>query len=177
MGTESVGAILPRVLARCGIEQPPPILIDTREQRPLEFGDWPTRVETMRYGDYGLDGFSDLDNPLMVFERKSINDLVGTLTAGRDRFVRECHQLSRYRFAAIVIEGHEAEVRMHQYRSQVPPQSILGTLTALQYRYGVHVIWAGDREHSAEYIKATCRMALRSLGNQLTQIRKHAKGP
>jgi ERCC4-type nuclease len=71
-------------------------LIDSREQRPLEFGppirvDYfagaSTKVTTLREGDYAvsLDGA----HPLSIrLERKSLGDLYGCVGAGRERFER-----------------------------------------------------------------------------------------
>jgi ERCC4-type nuclease len=60
------------------------ILIDTREQAPLDFSRWPgvtVEVGTLNAGDYSLRGLEDR----FALERKSISDLVGSVTTGRER--------------------------------------------------------------------------------------------
>ncbi len=58
------------------------VIIDTREQKPLEFDRW--IMEKLDYGDYKLyNGKSEV-----FFERKSLADLIGTLSQ-YDRFCRE----------------------------------------------------------------------------------------
>ena len=63
------------------------IIIDNREQKPLEFS-VPTKRGTLAVGDYRAE-FSDGSVSQVVFERKSINDLYGTLSKGYSRFKRE----------------------------------------------------------------------------------------
>ena len=72
------------------------VLIDTREQQPLEFdhkfieGIEMTKLEV---GDYAVK-FKDGYSPLYFFERKSIGDLFGTMGKGYKRFKREISFLS-----------------------------------------------------------------------------------
>jgi len=64
--------------------QKPVILIDTREQQPLNF-EFETKVQKLPYGDYALEGDDDL-----CIERKSLEDFVGTMgPKNLDRFIRE----------------------------------------------------------------------------------------
>ncbi len=64
------------------------ILIDTREQTPLSFGDIKVKVEGLKYGDYRLE--KDIrEQDVCVIERKSAKDFLATFTEGFDRFVRE----------------------------------------------------------------------------------------
>lgn len=91
-----------------------PVVIDTREQRGFSFdglrcdvadGGGPLTVPTVRgtlkSGDYSLKGYETR----VACERKSIEDLYGTLGKGRERFERELVRLSTYSFAAVVVEA------------------------------------------------------------------------
>ena len=64
------------------------IVVDTREQAPYGFARFPA-VEIVRAGlptgDYSLTGHE----VRAAIERKSLDDLLGCLTGGRDRFERE----------------------------------------------------------------------------------------
>ena len=62
------------------------ILIDTREQLPLDFARYEVDVEraTLATADYSLQGLETI----VGVERKSESDLLGSLTQGRDRFER-----------------------------------------------------------------------------------------
>jgi len=139
------------------------VLIDTREQTPLPITAYPVERATLPVGDYGIAGFSDWSNPQFVIERKSLDDLVGSLTTGRDRFMRECEKLRQFRFRALVIEALEGEVQFHHYRSAVLPQAILQSLAALQVRAGLHVIWAGTPEGAARAVERLVRQFIRGV--------------
>lgn len=62
------------------------IYVDTREQRPLKFKR-PIELKALKYGDYA---FSDRDATCNCYvERKSLVDLIGTISGGYDRFCKE----------------------------------------------------------------------------------------
>lgn len=124
-----------------GIE-PLTVLVDTREQTPWSFG---PGVVTLRAslpsGDYSLPGLTDK----FALERKSLADLVGSLTSGRDRFMREMERLALFDFAAIVVEGSLENVIRKEYRSEASPSSIMGSCAMIHARYGVPTIWCSTR--------------------------------
>ena len=62
------------------------IYIDSREQKPLKFN-MQSEVKCLKFGDYALSD-KDLTGNCYV-ERKSVNDLIGTLSGGYERFLRE----------------------------------------------------------------------------------------
>lgn len=57
------------------------VIIDTREQLPYNFTFESTRA-TLKTGDYSLAGLESV----VSIERKSLDDFVGCITTGRDRF-------------------------------------------------------------------------------------------
>ena len=57
----------------------PLIIIDNREQTPLTFQHFSSRRGTLQSGDYSLAGHEGR----FTVERKSVADLIGSLTAGR----------------------------------------------------------------------------------------------
>ena len=62
------------------------IFIDSREQLPLDFN-CKSEVKGLKFGDYS---FYDADKAGNTFiERKSLNDFIGTLSGGYERFERE----------------------------------------------------------------------------------------
>ncbi len=141
----------------------PIVQIDTREQRPLIVTAYPTEVVTLPVGDYGITGFSDWENPRFIVERKTLGDLIGSMTHDRARFMREVEKLRQFQFRALLIEATESEVSGRQYRSAVPPASILGTLAALQVRTCLHVIWGGDATGAARYLERLVRQFVRGI--------------
>lgn len=59
------------------------ILVDTREQRPLSFGDLPTRRATLVTGDYSVIANGRDLRDVVVIERKSVSDLLGCIGGQR----------------------------------------------------------------------------------------------
>ncbi len=139
------------------------VVVDTREQAPLDITDYPTERATLPVGDYGIAGFSDWDNPAFIVERKSLDDLVGSLTTGRDRFIRECEKMRAFRFHALVIEAREEDVTCHRYQSAATPQSVLQTLCALQVRAGLHILWCADPDGAARAVERLVRQFVRGI--------------
>jgi ERCC4-type nuclease len=129
----------------------PYILIDTREQRPLRF---PPELEvdcgaaTLPAGDYSVRGFTSL----IALERKSVADLIGTLTKGRERFENELDLLAEYKWSAILVEGRRGDVEAGIYRSLTTPQSIMGSLRAIWMRWGVPCFWCDSPEGCAREV-------------------------
>ena len=77
------------------------IAIDTREQLPYVF-DCETELKTLKTGDYSLVG----GEHLISIERKSADDLVGSLTAGRERFEKELHRGMALQYFALLLNLH-----------------------------------------------------------------------
>lgn len=142
----------------------PTIVADTREQivwpttimrngKPVEL---PVVRAKLEVGDYACLG---LESGLVI-ERKSINDLVGTLFGeheGADGVMlsswdRFCRELERGRSVArmmVIVEATRADVYAHRYRSRVNPKSVIGRADSIFVDWGVPVIFAGDRVEAA----------------------------
>ena len=135
------------------------IIVDSREQTPLSF---PEGVEVERgglyTGDYTAKG---LERHLSI-ERKSIADLVGSLTSGRERFERELHRLRGYHFKRLLVIGSREEIVAGNYRSKASPRSILGSLDAFEVRYDVPVVFA-DEVEGARLVCKWCHYYLREI--------------
>ncbi|MFN8179287.1 MAG: hypothetical protein U0167_15250 [bacterium] len=101
-------------------------------------------VKTLAAGDYSIVGFEDR----VAVERKSKADAYSTLGGARERFRREMERLARLDFAAIVIESSLPEFLEPPPFSQLHPHAAIATLLGWSVRYGVHVLFAGDREHA-----------------------------
>jgi DNA excision repair protein ERCC-4 len=128
----------------------PVIVIDTREQEPLPFSRLKTRGGSLFTGDYSLAGLESL----FAIERKSVSDLVGCCVGqNRERFERELHRLRGFRFKRILIVGTEAQILAGQYRSNIKPRAITGTLHAFEVRYDVPVVFCDTPERAARQIE------------------------
>jgi len=135
---------------------PHAIIVDTREQAPYTFagiasdaaeGGGPYDVQTTRgtlgSGDYSIAGLEEI----VAVERKSKEDLYGTIGQGRDRFVRELERLSEFRFAAVVIEASWDEIVLDPpAHSRLHPKTVHRSIIAWQQRFPRVHWWAcGDR--------------------------------
>lgn len=124
------------------------IIVDTREQLPYTFGQIPGRtpdemmvvptiVRGLPSGDYSIQGMESL----IAIERKSLDDLYGSVTWGRKRFEADIGRLDELPgFAAVVIEADWREiVAPAEHRpgwiNQTEPQSVVGTINAWSMRY------------------------------------------
>ena len=142
------------------------VVIDNRERLPYTFQ--PPRYEgvnvefgTLQTADYTLAGLQDY----IGLERKTIDDLAGTLTAGRERFTRECERGKGFDYFGLIIEASLEDVRSHKYQSQMTPQSLLQSLAAFSVRYGLHVHWCGNRAGGEYMTYSLLQKYLREAGN------------
>ena len=146
------------------------VLIDTREQCPLPIVGYPIETATLPVGDYGIRGFSDWSNPAFIVERKSLDDLCGSLGKGRARFLREVEKLRQFRFRALLIEGTRATIEAHDYRSEISPASVLSTLDALAVRTNLHVYWCEDAEGAARQLESLVRQFTRGIAKDASRL-------
>jgi len=131
------------------------LLIDSREQLPLEFNHpYITSVKVIKLdvGDYGVE-FEDGYRPGVFFERKSIADLFGTLTKGYTRFKKEIIRAQDAGVEVIIaIEGNISKVDKGYKYSRVAGEQINRQLMTLWLKHGVGVIWLKDREEMSYFI-------------------------
>ena len=133
------------------------VAIDDREKLPYAFsgiradacdGRRPLAVQTVRAhlptGDYSIVGH-EVDG--IAVERKSLEDLFGTLGQNRERFERELERLSAYRVAAVICEATwETMLGDPPPFSQLLPKTVHRSVIAWMQRYPtVQWIPMGDR--------------------------------
>lgn len=131
----------------------PIVLVDTREQRPFSFQRFPNwiageRVVTLKVADYGIEGMESL----LALERKSLNDLIITLTQERARFFAMCEKMMSYRWRALIIEATYEDIKS-PYSSgftNAHPNGISGTVDALEAKFGIPVIYTSQYKPLAE---------------------------
>jgi ERCC4-type nuclease len=131
------------------------IIADTREQKPLEPFVLeknervyiPTVRAKLDEGDYAIEGHEQT----IFIERKSVEDLYGTITQGRDRFCAELLRVVeanradsvKYSRRYVVIEGGWNDLDMYilQNGRRCPLSTINSNVTALSLNYGVDFVW------------------------------------
>lgn len=129
------------------------IITDTREQLNLDFSKF-RDVESVRTkldaGDYSVVGYENL----ISFERKSVQDLVGTLVGGHQRFLRELERMKNYKEKYILIEHSPAILYSycvkHGWENKF--NTIIQSLLAYACHYQCRVRFCKDREDMAAYI-------------------------
>lgn len=153
------------------------LIEDTREQTPLDFSRFEpfVRVErgTLRSGDYSVKGHEDE----FAIERKSLADLIGTITQGHERFERELQRLESFRYAAIVVEASEMNLRAGKYRSMLPAKSAVGMIRAFEVRYKVPFHFAGSRYAAAQTIFELAYYFKREMLKPLPPMPREIKEP
>lgn len=153
------------------------IIIDSREQTPLEF---PARFETpggvldvstttkgLVSGDYSIVGYEDT----FAVERKTVPDLLGSITSGRPRFERELTRMRGCWFARLLIIGDLTEVGTPRVRSKMSANAVFGTLATYDVRY-VPVVVVPDEETAADQIMTWGAYFVREIANRAERAAK-----
>ena len=120
---------------------------DTREQNgygPLF--QTPHVVGTLGAGDYSVLGLEDL----IAIERKSFQDLLGSLTGGRERFESEMKRARHFHKSFVVVEAPMNALLVDDFGklSRAHPRSIWGTVCTWNTRYHPF-IFGNDRATAA----------------------------
>ena len=110
----------------------PVLLIDTREQNPLDFSrfaDWFAGVErrALKLGDYSIAGLEDL----CVVERKDLSDLVHSCTADRSIFINRLRRMAQYPHRLLVITSPLSQIKSRYPHASVHPNRITQSLVAI----------------------------------------------
>lgn len=131
-------------------------IIDTREQAPLDLA--PLRCEraTLTTGDYSLKGLEHV----IAIERKSEADLLACVGRERERFDREVQRLLAYSVRALVVESSWGAVECGQWRGQVKPAQVFGSLVGWIAR-GLPVVMAGNHERAGQIVARLLFIAAR----------------
>lgn len=155
-----------------GTDLHPTILIDTREPDPHpweRFFSGESTRGTLSTGDFSLRGCEEM----IAVERKTLPDLIGCLTTGRERFTKELQRAARIPSFYVVCEGSYAELMRGDYRSNMSPKAAWESVIALQSRYGIPFLMAGSVEIAA---KLTESILFRWYKEHVRAVEAAAKG-
>lgn len=142
------------------------IVIDTREQSPWAWdpSDAVTEVRALSAGDYALESDCELVKGRATLavrfsiERKSLEDFLGTISTGWERFQRELTRMEAFPARVIIVEGDFADVCFKQNADGIipPPHNHPSLRPAFVARriseltmMGVSVLLAGDAQLAA----------------------------
>lgn len=144
----------------------PTVIIDTREQWPLEFTGMPTEIGTLTTGDYSIRGLEHL----VAVERKSLDDLLACVGRDRDRFKRELQRLRAYRFRLLIIESDAASLDAGLWRSKVTPAQVCGSLAAWTAQYALPLWLAGDHTAAGVFVERFLFQAARAVAMEAAAV-------
>jgi ERCC4-type nuclease len=136
-------------------------LIDSREQRPLEFlspnipPSGPLRLKTevtcLKTGDYTVKGI-DYEGRISI-ERKALGDLVMCCGSERERFEREIERLLEFETRLVIVEASWDEIMLGQWRgSKLNPNQVMGSVQGWMAR-GIPFFFHHDRRILASFIR------------------------
>lgn len=131
------------------------IIVDTREQKPLEFpfefvtG---TIIAKLSVGDYSCQ-FEDGYTPPVSFERKSVSDLFGTMGRGYKRFKQEIERAkSRDIRLILIIEDMFSKVEKGLDRSELAGETVIRKLMTLWVKHNIYPVFCKNRDECAKFI-------------------------
>jgi len=128
------------------------VIQDSREKIPYTFSDSvPVEQGTLNTGDYTVKGFEDV----FAVERKSLPDLLKSITWERKRFKKEIERGDDFLAFVVMIEVPMKTVLEKDYRRDVHPNAIMGTIQNWEKYHTVEFVWATDRDDAEE---ATLRL-------------------
>jgi ERCC4-type nuclease len=132
--------MIPVIAERGGtqLKSPRPVLlVDTREQNPLDFSrfeGWFAGVErkALKLGDYSIAGMEEI----CVVERKDLSDLVHSCTANRCVFMNRLRQMAQYPHRLLLVTSTLSQIKSpYPHASENPnriTQSLIAMLAGLQ---------------------------------------------
>ena len=138
------------------------VLCAQNEQATWDFTGYGCQVEGANLGvggaDYTLAGF---EKELRV-ERKEVNDFLGSITKGRDRFERQLKFMRQFPYRAVIVEwpsfpglldalgrdGKKRDDRIHS--KKIHWNGVRGSTIHLSRRW-CPIIFAGTRQEARDY--------------------------
>ena len=142
----------------------PTLIVDSREQLPFRFMHLPTAVAGLVTGDYSIKGMEDV----FAVERKSIPDLIASVTRERDRFMRELQRIKAHDFRRLLVVGRVEDIATDCRGAN--PRAIMASLHAIESR-GIPVVFIADPAEAALVVERwgwwTWRQSLKAAGIKL----------
>ena len=131
------------------------ILFDSRETRPILFQKDDPIVSIQRTkldcGDYQA-LFPDGSRSWLIFERKSIADLWGTMTKGHTRFMKEHGRSPKGSGFIVIVEAPFSRILAGFDRSKYPGEILVRKLWMLWKDHGIFTVFCQSRQDMANYI-------------------------
>ena len=134
------------------------IIIDTREQKPLESNHkYITEIvrQKLNCGDYQAE-YSDGHKSPIIFERKSQSDATGTLTQGYSRYRKEIKRAIENKILLVmIIECSLTKFLKGIPQSQRSGEELVQQIFTIALKYRVPFVFCNDRAESSRFILET----------------------
>ena len=148
--------VIPVLAERGGTQLKAPrgvVLVDTREQKPFDFSrfaGWFSGIEqkALALGDYSVAGLERA----CVVERKDLDDLIHSFTAGRSVFVDRLRRMISYPHRLLVITATLSQIKSPYPHSGTNPTRIVQSLIALLAGLQVPFVTTENHELGEEIV-------------------------
>jgi ERCC4-type nuclease len=140
-------------------------VIDNREQLPWDLSPLRMIRGTLQTGDYGLAAAPEA----VAIERKSLPDLLGCITNGRERFERELDRLRAFPTRAVIVEARWDELRAGCWDNKVSAKAATGSVLRWICD-GVSFVLAGDRDQAQMVASRMLYLAAKKIWTQARQF-------
>lgn len=103
-------------------------------------------MRKLETGDYSATlGDMTFENDIFIERKMSLTEICGNFTQNRERFEREFTRAKAVGAKPFIIIENDSldDVYLGNYRSQVKPQSLIGSLLTWQTRYNATVCFCG----------------------------------
>lgn len=135
------------------------IVVDTREQQPLEFGPYKdcegSISKALKVGDYSIEGMED---SICIERKASTIEIARNLGVDQARFYRELEKMKDFEHKFIVCEFSMEDLIQYPNNSGVPKYALeklkingkflLKKMIEISMDYNIHVIYAGSKYNS-----------------------------
>src|SRR5260370_10528520 len=146
--------IIPVIAERGGtqLKTPRPVLlVDTREQNPLDFSrfdGWFAGIErkALQLGDYSIAGLEEI----CVVERKDLSDLVHSCTTDRCVFINRVRRMAKYPHRLLLVTSTLSQVKSPHSHAGVSPNRITQSLIAILAGFTGPFFCSGTHEPGGE---------------------------
>lgn len=127
------------------------IALDSREQAPFEFTDAryenvPVIVQALKTADYSVVGYENL----IGVERKSLADMMCSISNQRERFERELERAMEFHAFMIVVESPFRDIATNAYRSNMSVNAAVQTVFSWMSKYRLSW-WFAESRSGAEF--------------------------
>lgn len=139
------------------------MVVDTREQKPL-WKKHESKIIKLDYGDYTTEKLFNVFH----IERKSLEDLYGTILKGHIRFRKECIGANANNVRlSLYVEGSKknfaAKKFSNGHRRQCSGQTLIKIIDTIESRWPLEVVWCGSRMKAKKMIYKRLQQEERKL--------------